>query len=60
MHILDEAADLIEAYIGDLNTSNHTCECCGHRRYEDFAAYGTHTQLSAMIRKIRAIAARES
>jgi hypothetical protein len=52
-HLLLQAADLIEQYVSKLDTSKSTCECCGLTKYENFAEHQAHTELTAIVRKLR-------
>lgn len=53
MHPLEQAALLIEQHLATLNVERSTCPCCEVARYEDFAQYQEHTELTAVVRKLR-------
>lgn len=59
MHPLEQAALLVEQHLATLNTDRSTCPCCEHVRYEDFSQYGQHTELTAVVRKLRRFQPRE-
>lgn len=50
---LELAAQLIEEHVATLNDASTECECCGHRRYDDFAQFNQSKELTAMARKLR-------
>lgn len=51
--LLDQAADLIERHIKTLNTDKDECPCCGVTKYVSFDDYRAHTELTAMVNKLR-------
>lgn len=53
MHPLEQAALLVEEHLKTLNTEKKTCPCCDVVGYQDFAQYQAHTELTAVVRKLR-------
>jgi hypothetical protein len=54
-----EAAGLIETVMGDLDTSQDICACCGLNKRRNWNEAQAHKELAAVVRKLKAFAGSE-
>lgn len=52
------AADLIRAFRRTLDTTEHRCECCHSRRYDNWPEAKAAIELEAVENKLRTVLAR--
>jgi hypothetical protein len=56
-HVLEHAADLIEAHAKTLNRAHHPCPTCHREFYENWADQQEGRELDIMVRRLREYAA---
>ena len=55
---LEDAALLIEGHMATLNLTSRTCECCQRETFQSFPDRNEHTELEAVVKKLRRYAAK--